>query len=121
MAILRVNSGIWNDASEEERQEIKAILVASRLIKPKDEIVGDDSISAVYDSDDAADADNVGSVQMVAALGACKSACKAARDAARAACGVKYPLSSRKRRKCREAVEKAYQGCVAACDEFGEG
>jgi hypothetical protein len=117
MATIKVNAGVWDDVAEEDQDTIKAILVASTLMKADDTIEGDAKTAAVYPSDDAADSETAGARMMSVGESACKTACKAARDAARAACGIKYPLSGRKRRKCREAVEKAFQGCVALCGE----
>lgn len=117
MANIKVNADVWADTTEDDRQAIKAVLVASKLLKIDDDIEGDPNTPAVYSDDEASESDDAGSVRMMAAASPCKAACKAMRDAARAACGVKYPFSSKKRRKCREAVERAYQGCVALCDE----
>lgn len=120
MAVIKINADIWDDSSEEERTEILEILRESGLIKDGDELEGDPDTPALFADDESADGDfthdfEVGELN----LSPCKSACKAARDAARASCGVKYPFSSRKRRRCREGVERALVGCRAACDHIG--
>jgi len=117
MSNILINADVWNDTSVEESREIKAILVQSGLIKEDDELVADPSTPEVYESDEASDSPEGSGHTVLQSVGnACHTPCKAARDVARASCGAKYPFSSKKRRKCREAVERAYIGCLALCD-----
>jgi len=41
MTTIKVNADVWADTADDDRQSIKSILVASKLIKADDEIESD--------------------------------------------------------------------------------
>ena len=102
MAEIKINSDQWDQLSDEDKNQINAILRESNLLKDGDQIVGDPYTPLLI---------SMGSSKVL-----CHAACETAAVVARFGCAQ---LPEPGNDVCLVAVEAVLKKCKEACDDMG--